>query len=281
MSRAISKNGYKVWLLCKNCGKCFLVVPSKQYFKQYCSRSCRAKFQVRDGNCKIVKEKISKNDFKVWLQCKYCDEYFLVLPTYQYRRQCCSKSCARKFDLQDEKRRKFQSDLLKRRRVDLNSDFNQNQAKAARESIIKRNKTPEMRNARYQYLMSNLGKNGFYISPHQRELYNNLTPYLGTDSIELEVVFDMKDTKLQSEFWQRWIRVDLLHKSSGVIVEVDGRSHRRTVEKDKCRDKALKDKGFFVVRVTNDEITKNLREVTLNTLSTIYNKASNRCLLNP
>ena len=144
------------------------------------------------------------------------------------------------------------------------------------ERAMVRNKTPEMRDARSRYMLNNLGKNGFYVSPHQIEIYNSLIPYLGTDSIELEVIFDMKDTRFQSEFGQRWIRVDLFHKSSGVIVEVDGRSHYKTVKKDTCRDETLRNLGYQVIRVKNEEVRDDFsrKQFMLQALREVINRES-------
>lgn len=235
---------------------------------------------------------ISKNGFKLWLQCKNCGEYFLAPPKYP-NSDICSRSCSIKFQFRDENRRKLMSDVMKKRRADPTSEFNQNNAKAVGDHYRELNKTPEMRrksseraiirnkttlmkDARSKYMKSNTSKNGFFTSPHQLVLYNYLIPYLGADTIDLEVVLSTKGTKLESEFGQSRIRVDLIHKSSGVIIEVDGYSHNDIIEKDKCRDETLRNLGYHIIRIKNEEIYDNFsrKQAMLQILREVINRES-------
>ena len=49
--------------------------------------------------------------------------------------------------------------------------------------------------------------------------------------------------------------VDFLCIDKKVIVELDGSQHLKQVEYDKQRDKFLNDKGYKVIRITNNEIS--------------------------
>lgn len=61
-----------------------------------------------------------------------------------------------------------------------------------------------------------------------------------------------------------WFVVDFLHEDKKIVIEVDGPDHLQKVDKDNQRDNILKDKGFFVLRVTNEEVSNNIIEVIEN-----------------
>ena len=54
---------------------------------------------------------------------------------------------------------------------------------------------------------------------------------------------------------------DFYCHEAGLVLEVDGCSHRGQVEYDVERDAALKTRGLRVLRVTNEEVLGNLPEV--------------------
>ena len=232
---------------------------------------------------------ISRNGFKAWLNCKYCGEPFLALPKYQDSAKCCSVSHAQRLRFQGENCRKLQSDLMKRRRSDPTSDFNRNNAKAvgdhlrnlnktqqmrdiASKRIAAYNQTDKMRDVRSRYMIDNMSKKGCYISPHHRKLYNNLSPFLDSSALEIEVFFDMVGTRFSAKYNQRWIRVDLLHRISGIIIEIDGNTHYKIIEKDECRDEVLNEQGYVVKRVRNEAIDENVKDVALSLLDLIVAK---------
>ena len=50
-----------------------------------------------------------------------------------------------------------------------------------------------------------------------------------------------------------------------LVIEVDGYSHflNEVVEKDKLKDKTLKEAGFVIMRITDDQVLKNMANVIL------------------
>ena len=51
---------------------------------------------------------------------------------------------------------------------------------------------------------------------------------------------------------------DFYCHSVGVVVEVDGKWHGSQVEYDTERDRVIEEYGIYVLRVTNDEVRRNL-----------------------
>ena len=54
---------------------------------------------------------------------------------------------------------------------------------------------------------------------------------------------------------------DFYCHSAGLVIEVDGPVHRRQAEEDAYRDKVLSGRGLRVLRITNDEVRKDLDAV--------------------
>ena len=52
--------------------------------------------------------------------------------------------------------------------------------------------------------------------------------------------------------------VDFYCPERRLVIEVDGRSHDGRGAEDAARQKALEDQGLTVLRVTNDEVIRNL-----------------------
>jgi len=57
------------------------------------------------------------------------------------------------------------------------------------------------------------------------------------------------------------IIVDFVCLEKRIIIEVDGGQHANEKDKDKERDKQLKEKGFRVLRFWNNDVIKNTDEV--------------------
>jgi len=56
--------------------------------------------------------------------------------------------------------------------------------------------------------------------------------------------------------------VDFFCHSNGLIVEVDGMSHDDKITRDAVRTKYLEAQGFRILRVTNDDVMRDLDAVT-------------------
>lgn len=104
-------------------------------------------------------------------------------------------------------------------------------------------------------------------TPAEVRLYNLLTP--------------LKKLKLriyrQRPLMKKYI-VDFYIPELKLVIEVDGPSHARLEQrrKDRQRDKELHEKGYFVLRVKNDEVYRNpqrvLRKILLVVRSLILRK---------
>lgn len=55
--------------------------------------------------------------------------------------------------------------------------------------------------------------------------------------------------------------VDFYCHAAGLVIEIDGEIHRKQVEYDKERDKILSARGLRILRITNEEVIKNLKDV--------------------
>ena len=59
-----------------------------------------------------------------------------------------------------------------------------------------------------------------------------------------------------------WI-VDFYCPAKKLVIEVDGSSHRHKAKQDEYRDKVMEERGFKVVRFTNDEVKEQISSVLL------------------
>ena len=76
---------------------------------------------------------------------------------------------------------------------------------------------------------------------------------------------ELKNSKSGYKF-SRQIRrggyiVDFCCRSRKLIVEVDGEVHRIRLEEDAERTQALKDKGYVVIRFTNEQVLSKVEQV--------------------
>jgi very-short-patch-repair endonuclease len=93
----------------------------------------------------------------------------------------------------------------------------------------------------------------------RRELRKSLTPQ------ELKLWFYLKNKKLGVKFRRQHgigpYIVDFYCKEKGLVIEIDGSSHKNLKEYDKERDSYIETLGMKVLRFWNGEIDKNIDEV--------------------
>ncbi|MEI8085615.1 MAG: endonuclease domain-containing protein [Paludibacter sp.] len=98
-----------------------------------------------------------------------------------------------------------------------------------------------------------------HIKDNRKRLLNNMTP---TETILWEY---LKSNKLGVRFRRQHIIEnfipDFVALSCRLIIEVDGEIHNFQKEYDEDRTYLLQQRGFRVIRFTNDEVMNNIEKV--------------------
>jgi very-short-patch-repair endonuclease len=76
----------------------------------------------------------------------------------------------------------------------------------------------------------------------------------------------LEGLRFRRQFPLRQFIVDFVCLQSRLIVEVDGGQHDEQRAYDTARDRLLKERGFQVIRVWNNEVMKNIEGVALTIL---------------
>ena len=86
-----------------------------------------------------------------------------------------------------------------------------------------------------------------------------------TDAEEI-IWEELKSKKLNGLKFRRQVPydtfvLDFLCPSKKVIIEIDGKIHLKMKIRDRERDELFIEKGYKILRITNEEVLKNLNEV--------------------
>jgi very-short-patch-repair endonuclease len=70
--------------------------------------------------------------------------------------------------------------------------------------------------------------------------------------------------------------VDFYCHAAGLVVEVDGAAHHTQAEYDAARDRVLSARNLFVLRVTNEEVSRSLPRVLSHISAVAHDRRSHR-----
>ena len=111
-----------------------------------------------------------------------------------------------------------------------------------------------------------------------KENRSNLMEYM--TEAESFLLYHLKGKKLGTKFRRQHIIdgyvADFVSLSDKLIIEIDGKIHELQKEQDEYRTSVLNQKGFKVIRFSNDEVLHNLDYVLLtikNELDLLSNKS--------
>lgn len=115
------------------------------------------------------------------------------------------------------------------------------------------------------------------LQKHARELRNNST--LGEVLLWKTILRARKMHGLQfnRQFVIDNYIVDFIARKIKLVIEVDGYSHQFKVEKDQTRDHNLKEKGYSVLRFTENQVRHdidNVRTMIEHTVLELINQSS-------
>lgn len=155
-------------------------------------------------------------------------------------------------------------------RNDPNSTLSQNNAKAM--------SRPEVLKIRAEQLRQRCQCHGFTVPQAQIRFFDYLLPYFSSNELKMEKYISVANTKLDHKYNLEWVRLDVVHESTGLVIEVDGRSHNKKEVKiyDQDRDQVLKDLGYKTYRIRNEDVydpvvRKNFIKMCLDLVITVEN----------
>ena len=99
----------------------------------------------------------------------------------------------------------------------------------------------------------------YVLKDKRKEMRDNMTP------AEERLWDEIKSKKLGAKFRRQHVIgnyiPDFVALSSKLIIEVDGEIHKYQKEEDERRTYELAQRGFKVIRFTNDEVLKDIKKV--------------------
>lgn len=229
----------KIELECIVCGKKFKVYPSQFEYgnPKYCSHECC--YQHRKETDVLRREVITK-------KCKYCGKKIELTPSQIGRKKFCSVECADKYKstLIGEDNPRYEPN----KRVEKICEWCGEKFK-----ILKSRLKREDRN------------DGKFCSRQCTAAWINRNRQNRVSKLEKGFAKNLRDEGLEFEtqFPIKGFSIDIAFPEKEIAVEVDGEywhSLPNVIEKDKRKDKRLKNKGWKVVHVRGKTIRNNLNK---------------------
>jgi len=242
--------------ICPVCGQEF--TPRKYSTREQltCSRSCGAKYRRQRGHAPP-----SRRKERVWLTCEYCGEKFQCKRKHKEKtRRFCSRSCAAKarhranpklrehLRHKTERARRLSSERMKR-----NNPMGRPEIRA-KVSVALRGRG---------WLAKVRGGQGAPM-PAPQLLLHKITGW------PTEYAIPTGNPKWHTAM------VDLACPELKIAVECDGLSHntKRQKSRDRIKDQMLAEKGWLVMRFSNQEILKQTGRVLRRIINAVSQRAS-------